>query len=90
MKRTTIRKQSFAIRAPEAADALLAGDFTHWQQNPIHMKRDKNGVWKTSVSLPPGTYEYRFLVDGHWLDDPECGLRVANPFGSENMVRVVE
>jgi hypothetical protein len=28
-------------------------------------------------------------VDGEWRDDPECVLREANPFGSENMMRQV-
>jgi len=36
--------------------------------------------------LTPGRYEYRFLVDGQWRNDPECAECVANPFGSENCV----
>jgi hypothetical protein len=39
--------------------------------------------------LEPGTYHYRFLVDGQWRDDPECTLRVDNPYGSNNAVRQV-
>jgi len=35
----------------------------------------------------PGKHTYRFIVDGNWCDDPECSLRVANPFGGEDMVR---
>ncbi len=31
----------------------------------------------------------RFLVDNEWRDDPECTLRVPNPYGSENAVRKV-
>ena len=65
------------------------GDFTHWQKNPISLKKDDRGVWKTSVPLKPGTYHYRFLVDGEWRDDPECTLRVATPFGSHDSVRRV-
>jgi hypothetical protein len=36
-----------------------------------------------------GTYHYRFRVDGEWRDDPACTLRVGNPFGSQDAVRVV-
>lgn len=69
---------------------MLVGDFTHWQESPIALKKDTSGIWSTSVSLAPGTYHYRFLVDGEWRDDPECTLRVSNPFGSENAVREVK
>jgi 1,4-alpha-glucan branching enzyme len=81
--------QGFFIRAPEANSVQLVGDFTHWQSKPINLVKQADGVWKTSVILPAGTYHYRFLVDGAWCDDPECTLRIPNIFGSHNMVREV-
>ena len=82
-------KQMFAIKAPTAMSVQLVGDFTHWQKVPIHLRKDADGVWRTAVELAPGTHHYRFLVDGEWRDDPECTLRVPNPFGSQNSVRKV-
>ncbi|MCX7872760.1 MAG: isoamylase early set domain-containing protein [Verrucomicrobiae bacterium] len=82
-------EQQFSYTAPGALSVLLAGDFTHWQANPIPMKKQADGTWKAMVKLVPGTYHYRFIVDGEWRDDPECTLRVPNPFGQENCVRVV-
>ncbi len=81
--------QEFFYRAPEATSVQLVGDFTHWQSKPINLVKQADGVWKTSVRLPAGTYHYRFLVDGAWCDDPECKLRIPNIFGSHNMVREV-
>ena len=81
--------QEFFYRAPEASSVQLVGDFTHWQSKPINLVRQADGVWKTSVALPAGTYHYRLLVDGVWCDDPECTLRIPNIFGSHNMVREV-
>jgi 1,4-alpha-glucan branching enzyme len=78
--------QTFRCKAPNAISVLLAGDFTHWQQRPIPLKRSPDGVWQTTVALPPGTHHYRFIVDGEWRDDPECTLRMPNPFGGENCV----
>jgi len=83
-------KQTFSFYAPDATSVQLVGDFTHWQENPINLKRQRSGTWKVTVPLAPGTYHYRFLVDGEWRDDPECTLRVPNPFGTENSVRKVE
>lgn len=88
-KAETTKKQTFSITAPDAMSVLLVGDFTHWQQNPIPLRKGKNGVWSVKVDLPPGTHHYRFIVDGEWHDDPECTLRVTNPFGTQNMVRQV-
>ena len=53
------------------------------------MQKGRDGVWTASVDLPPGKHHYRFIVDSEWRDDPECTLRVPNPYGSENMVRRV-
>jgi len=39
------------------------------------------------VPLAPGKHSYRFIVDGEWRDDPECKLRIPNPYGSEDMIR---
>jgi len=86
----TTRKQAFTYNAPAATSVLLAGDFTHWQKNPISMQRQTDGYWHAAVELAPGTYHYRFIVDGDWCDDPECTLRVANPYGTFNAVREVK
>ena len=74
---------------PNANQVVLMGDFTAWDENPIPLKRQKDGVWKAVVPLPPGLHEYRFVVDGQWRDDTECAIRRANPFGSQNCVREV-
>jgi 1,4-alpha-glucan branching enzyme len=85
----TKKKQTFSFNAPAAISVQLVGDFTHWQSAPVQLKKSKDGVWRATVDLEPGTYHYRFLVDGEWRDDPECTVRVTNPFGSANSVRQV-
>jgi len=74
---------------PRANEVLLVGDFTGWNKNPIPLKRQKDGSWRTVVDLQPGSHEYRFLVDGQWYNDTGCGTRRSNPFGSQNCVRDV-
>jgi 1,4-alpha-glucan branching enzyme len=83
------KKQTFAFSAPDAMSVQLVGDFTHWMDRPINLRRNKGGVWRTTVELPRGTHHYRFLVDGQWRDDPECTIRAANPYGGHNTVRQV-
>src|SRR5215510_3297563 len=79
-------KQTFSFKAPEAHSVLLAGDFTHWLKHPIPLRKQPDGVWSITASLKPGTHHYRFVVDGEWRDDPECTVRVQNPFGTQNDV----
>ena len=85
----TLKKQTFRLIDPDAERVLLVGDFTEWQKNAIRMKPGGNGLWTATVNLPPGAHSYLFIVDGEWREDPECTLRVANPFGGQNMVRQV-
>jgi len=81
---------TFSCRAPEAESVQVAGDFTGWDKSPIGLKKSKGGLWKTTVSLPPGRHEYRLIVDGQWRDDPDCRVRQPNQFGGENCVCVVD
>ncbi len=83
------KKQTFRYTAPHAKSVLLVGEFTQWQQNAVPMQKGSNGVWATTVSLPPGKHCYRFIVDNQWCDDPQCTTRVPNPYGSQDMVRLV-
>lgn len=83
------KKVCFTLEAPNAQSVLLAGCFTNWSDDARPLKRQKTGAWKTNVSLAPGTYRYRFLVDGQWTDDPACTMRESNPFGAENCLITV-
>ena len=86
----TGQQRTFFLKAPCARAVLLAGDFTRWLAQPILLRKQADGVWKTTVALKPGTYHYRFFVDGEWCDDPECKVRVHNQFGTLNDVIQVE
>jgi 1,4-alpha-glucan branching enzyme len=86
---TATVRQEFSFNAPAASTVMLVGDFTHWQKSPISLRKGRDGAWQTSVSLAPGTYHYRFIVDGEWQDDPDCTLRVPNPYGQQDAVLVV-
>jgi 1,4-alpha-glucan branching enzyme len=89
MKTIEAKIQNFSCVAPAATSVQLVGDFTHWQQHPIKLRKRPNGVWWTAIRLEPGTHCYRFMVDGQWRDDPECPLFVPNPFGGHDAVRQV-
>jgi 1,4-alpha-glucan branching enzyme len=81
-------KETFQLKAPDAESVMLAGDFTDWENSAKKMRKLKSGAWKTTVSLDgKKMVQYRFLVDGQWVDDPECQDRIPNGFGGENCLR---
>jgi 1,4-alpha-glucan branching enzyme len=89
-KKLKLMKTEFSLLAPQAKSVLIAGSFNQWNLSAHPLKQDKKGVWKISLPLGPGRYEYRFLVDGQWQNDPNCSSFIENPFGTLNCLRIVE
>ena len=84
------RRVTFALRAPNAEEVILLGDFNRWNEKKHRMKKDENGIWKKVVIIPAGRYEYKYLVDGRWQIDPKNRDVCPNCFGSLNNIIVVE
>jgi len=80
------KRVTFSLAAPDAEQVCLAGTFNEWDPEARVLKRNKAGAWTTWMSLAPGRYEYRFIVDGEWCADPECADSEPNEFGSTNSV----
>jgi 1,4-alpha-glucan branching enzyme len=79
------REVEFELEAPDANEVAVTGTFSGWQDT-LPMTREDRGQWRRTVQLPPGRYEYRFIVDGEWCEDPESRETVPNPYGSVNSV----
>lgn len=86
----TPNETTFRHRAPEAKAVFLAGTFNDWSLDATAMEREEDGSWVVSLKLPPGYYEYKFVVDGDWCCETEHGDTktspqcVPNPFGTMN------
>lgn len=78
------RRVQFELQSPNAKSVCVAGDFNGWASEKHVMKADNNGVWRKTLMLPAGTYEYRFLVDGSWQNDPKNEKLCRNCFGTRN------
>jgi len=83
------KKITFKYHAPEAKAVAVVGTFNGWNAEANSLKKDTKENWSTVVSLFPGSYEYRFIVDGRWKDDPSCELRHLNVYGGYNCVLYV-
>jgi 1,4-alpha-glucan branching enzyme len=74
----------FVYDAPKAKKVFLAGSFNNWDPRSLPMKKNKLGQWKTTVSLVPGRYEYKYFADGSWVTDPRSQEVVGNDMGTMN------
>ncbi|WP_295180907.1 isoamylase early set domain-containing protein [uncultured Christiangramia sp.] len=79
-------KITFNLYAKEADQVELVGEFNGWK--PAKLKKYKNGNFKTQLNLPVDkAYEFRYLVDGQWQNDPAADAYKWNDFaGDDNSV----
>jgi 1,4-alpha-glucan branching enzyme len=77
-----------SIRADSGArNVVVVGSFSDWK--PVRMRKQKDGSFVANVEVAPGSYEYKFIIDGNWLVDPDNSAWALNPYGTLNSVMVV-
>ncbi|MDP4281707.1 MAG: hypothetical protein Q8867_06100 [Bacteroidota bacterium] len=54
----------------ETNRVIVAGNFNEWNDGEMLMRRTKTG-WEMPYVLAPGNYEYKFILDGTWITDPD-------------------
>jgi 1,4-alpha-glucan branching enzyme len=83
------KRVTFKFSDSGASHVYIAGSFNSWDPSVRPLKKDAKGTWKTSITLPQGVYQYLFIVDGNWMEDPLSSHKEMNEFGSFNSVVVV-
>jgi hypothetical protein len=84
------KRVQFQVTAEPGSDVFVAGSFNNWDATQYRMRDNPgSGHCKTSVVLPAGRHEYKFVVNGTWCNDPDCLESVPNMSGSMNSVLTV-
>lgn len=78
----------FRYYDPKAARVNLVGDFNSWSPRTDALSDENgDGHWTLFYNLPPGAYQYRFVVDGvRWVTDPRNPERASDGFEGQNSV----
>jgi len=64
------KDQEFRFESPDAQSVALMCECNSWKAQP--MAKQSDGTWTTTVSISPGSYGYKFLVNGtDWVFDPK-------------------
>jgi len=85
-KTTENQKITFSFHANHAKEVILMGDFNEWSPTTHPMELNGNSTWQKSVMLSPGKYEYKFKVDGQWVEDANNNQSCSNCFGTCNSI----
>lgn len=92
----------FEFKAPSARVVQLAGDWpqNNWLQGQAQTGSfllgemedpDQDGIWERVEPLPPGRYQYKFVIDRvNWKEDPNNPQRTDDGFGGFNSLLVVK
>jgi 1,4-alpha-glucan branching enzyme len=75
---------AFELTPTRAEQVELVCEVNGWE--PIEMKRNKNGTFRTRVRLPrEQQYEFRYRIDSRtWVNDEAADGYCINRFGGEN------
>ena len=61
----------FSYLDGEAESVVIEGEFNSWDGgNDVLLDLDGRGLWQRVITLRPGQYRYRFVVDGRAIIDP--------------------
>lgn len=66
----------------------LEGSFDNWTTRHVMQKSGKD--FSLVKLLPPGVYQYKFIVDGEWRYDPSLPLMYDNQGNVNNVLHVQE
>jgi 1,4-alpha-glucan branching enzyme len=86
VKTKPVCKVTFSVAAKDATSAAVVGDFNDWKIEEGTLTKLKNGTFKGVFDLAKdASYEFKYLIDGVYQNDPEAdGLKWNDFGGTEN------
>ena len=77
----------FSFSSPGAGSVALAGSFNDWSTSADPLVKGENVLWTIVKKLGPGTYQYKFVVNGtDWKADPNNPESTDDGYGGTNSV----
>jgi hypothetical protein len=70
----------------DVTNVALTGDFDGWASGGHPMQYDR-GIWKISMTLDPGTYQYKYILNqATYVPDPTATASAPDGKGGKNSV----
>lgn len=89
--KATRQDVTFTIHAEKGKEVYLAGEFNQWDPTAKKLAyKAKSGLYSVTLKLAPGSYQYKYVIDGTWCADPENVNCIPNDQGTFNSVITVK
>ena len=83
LKSKPVCKVTFSILAEDAKKVSLVGSFNKWNAKTTPLKKLKNGTFKGTLDLDKdNSFEYKYIVDGTFVNDEAADAYVWNEFAA--------
>ena len=91
-ERGLVARVTFILPNSTWADAIhLVGDFNEWNHSSHPFQRGREGLWTITLDLEVGRcYQFRYRLNGEWINDSQADAFVGNPHGSDNSLVVTD
>ena len=84
------KKVVFEVQTRPGSSVFLAGDFNDWDCTARQLAdKNNNGLFKCTVMLGAGTFEYKYYINDIWCIDPANHNFMQNGMGTLNSVIIV-
>lgn len=89
--RTAVKvNATFRYNGRPGKRVFVAGTFNNWDSEKHQLEySEEENCYILLIELPPGTYQYKFLVNGKWKIDPDNHEWALNGHGTLNSVVTV-
>lgn len=74
-------------------EVTLAGEFNGWDAFATELVKGEDGVFRVTLELAPGTYQWKMLLEGNWVQNmetivdrisPKPDRFIPDPYGGRN------
>ncbi|KAI5083189.1 hypothetical protein GOP47_0002932 [Adiantum capillus-veneris] len=73
----------------KGSQVLLTGDFLDWDAK-VSLEKGTDGAFHYKQKLSPGTYKYKYIIDGEWAHSPDCPMIEDGKGGYNNQIIITD
>lgn len=81
-------KHTFSYHSTTAKEVSIAASFNNWSAEANPLINNGNGEWTAEIELEPNYYQYKIVVDGEWMPDPQHDWKIND--GGNNFNSIVK
>ncbi|GAB1442401.1 hypothetical protein MASR2M39_12360 [Ignavibacteriales bacterium] len=78
----------FEFKSSTAKEVLVTGSFIGWSPQGEKLQKGEGDIWSVMLKIEPGYYQYKFIVDGNWIPDPQNDWKIND--GGDNFNSLIK